>query len=138
MTQLHGFTVKIFGKVRNEITFCYINKSKSNLLHIGFYFHETDNKCSVLFTISFIRFVLLYGALLLWAIDSQQCPIGGFSPCNILLPSQAYFLTSMILDAKHEKNGWEQPRFFSHLHRKVSAYSSLKLSNTSRNKFGFS
>ena len=96
MTQLHSSTVKIFGKVRNEITFCYINKSKSNLLHIGFYFHETDNKCSVLFTISFIRFVVLYGALLLWAIDSQQCPIGGFSPCNILLPSQALAMKTNI------------------------------------------
>ena len=111
MTQLHGSIVKIFGKVRNEITFCYINKSKSNFL--GFYFTETDNKCSVLFAISFIRFVLLYGALLLWAIDSQQCPIGGFSPCNILLPSQVYFLASIIWDANHEKIVGNSQWFFS-------------------------
>ena len=112
VTQLQGSTVKIFGKVRNEITFCYINKSKSNLLHIRFYFTETDNKCSVLFAISFIRFVLLYGALLLWAIDSQQCPIGGFSPCNILLPSQVYFLPSIICNANHEKIVGNSQGFF--------------------------
>ena len=29
---------------------------------------------------------VIWLVLLLWAIDSQQCPIGGFSPCNIPLP----------------------------------------------------
>ena len=46
----------------------------------------------------------------------------------------AYFLTSIILDAKHEKKCREQPRVFLCLYPKVSSYSRQKLSGINKTR----
>ena len=48
----------------------------------------------------------------------------------------AQFLTSIILDAKHDQFVRNNQYFFFHLHPKVSAYCSLKVSDANGKKIG--
>ena len=64
-----------------DLSFISYNYEVHRNILFGFYYAFV-----IRFTACSAFLGVIWLVLLLWAIDSQQCPIGGFSPCNIPLP----------------------------------------------------